>query len=115
MSKQLGDINRSLARAHRTLEHENDALIVLKDKLETAVDRNTGSSLTGKAWMAFDKIKRALGVSDPKKRNAAQLKLKALAKQLGEDIETTNAVLDEIDQLASSLEEKVYSDNTKVV
>ena len=54
-------------------------------------------------------------MSDPKKRNAAQLKLKALAKQVGEDIETTNAVLDEIDQLASSLEEKVYSDNTKVV
>ena len=72
MSKQLGDINRSLARAHRTLEHENDALIVLKDKLETAVDRNTGSSLTGKAWMAFDKIKRALGVrSEEAKRSSA--------------------------------------------
>ena len=70
MSKQLGDINRSLARAHRTLEHENDAL-------------------TGKAW-------------------AAQLELKALAKQVGEDIEVTNPILDEIDQLASSLKEKVY-------
>ena len=83
MSKQLGDINRSLARAHRTLEHENDALIVLKDKLETAVDRNTGSSLTGKAWMAFDKIKAGAGVSDPKKETQLKLKLEGVGKAVG--------------------------------